>query len=62
MNGRGFFKLTKKFFKNKVILNNEHLVIQKHPAYTKVYLNNIDTLLKKNRVVYLSNSYLFRHE
>ncbi len=62
MNGRSFLKLNKKFFKNKIILNNEHLIIQKHPAYTKVYLNNIDTFLKKNRVVYLSYFYLFRHE
>jgi hypothetical protein len=61
MNGRMLLKFPKKFFKNKVILTNEHLVISKHPAYTKILIKNVDTFIKKDRVLFLSKITLIRH-
>jgi hypothetical protein len=49
-----FLKYSKKFFKNKVSLNSENLTIFKHPAYTKVMVKNVDTFIKKDRVIFLS--------
>jgi calcineurin-like phosphoesterase family protein len=47
--------LLKRHFKNKLILKENNIKLIKSPAYNKVIIQNVDSVVTKDKAFYLGN-------